>query len=100
MMVKSFQSVFWFNTYSTARIGLEMKIFHAVAFVMKTMLSIAGIVLLINKLNKNKSDSGYQFTIDSAISKDGLKARKYHAPRKKFDFADLHKSYFQSMDYL
>ncbi len=95
----SFTSEFRVNTYSTARIGLEMKIFHALAFVIKTILSVAGIVLLINKLSEKKSDSDYKFTIDSAINNDDLKACKHHAPKKKFDFADLQKSYFQSKDY-
>jgi hypothetical protein len=77
-----------------------MKILHAIGFIIKAILSIAGIVLLIHKLSSKKSNSGYQFTIDSATSNERLKTRKYHALKKKFNFADLQKSYFQSVDYL
>ncbi len=76
-----------------------MKLFNAIAFVVKTMLSIAGIVMLVNKLKKPKSGVGYNFTTDTTLNKDRQKTFMRSSSGKKRNFADLQESYFQSMDF-
>ncbi len=75
-----------------------MKLFSAATVLLKMILSIAGIVFLINKLSDSKSQDGYKFDLDSAINKEKVKTKARFTPAKKFDFGDLQKSYYRSMD--
>lgn len=75
-----------------------MKLFNALTFLIKAILSIAGIVFLINRLQDSREDERYQFTIDSALNHEKQKVNNRFSARKRFDFGDLQNAYFRSRD--
>ncbi len=75
-----------------------MKLINAVKVIVKLLLSIAGIVFVINRLIESFKGNQYKFEVDSFLNNEEKKAKPQSRAAKDYHFRYLRKAVFESMD--
>ncbi len=75
-----------------------MKLINAAIIIAKLVLSLAGIVFVINRISGVLSDNQYKFNVDSLLNNEEKKIKPQSKTARELNFRYLQNAVYESMD--